>query len=1143
MLTAATVCLALFSVAQTTTYPNTLLWRISGNGLQQPSYLFGTMHLSDRRLFHFSDSLYHYLEKAEGYAMEVDADAMTTALMQALSAPDTTGYLRDAMDKKDFKKIAGDLEKKFGVPAEKVTKKQAWLYKQGWKHTTTAKPDDMDSPVDTYLYNIARRQGKWVGGIEDLEDQLDLMNEWGDNFDASDLLLRQKGASQIEKMIKVYLAQDINTIYRWTTTMDTTGRYQMLTKRNLKMAFRIDSMAHVRSHFFAVGAAHLPGSDGLIELLKAKGFRVEPVLSAKKIAPEKYQYTAVERPWHEVQNEEKTYTASMPGKATAFVPGGQMKMQVYADMGTGLMYFVSHVSLPAGNPKDSFLTRFASSFSPSEAPVKTAKVSFKGMEGLEIYREENGYHYRMRLLPSGNQVVMVMVGSQKKSLLTHADAEKFFQLLEVHPTAAAAAAPYTFTDVEKAIALTFPGKPNVNEQLQHTMQQQEGADGWNFYNQAYADALGQVYYMLIVKETTPGYYITSDQELFETVRTNIENKDEIEITRYDTGRYHGLAAMWMDGRYKNNQLLMKSMHVNRGHRNFSLMVLHEAGADTTGLAAFFGSFRLLPYQPAEWKTYTDSTRTFTTLAPAPFIKQEQDNTSAVNGTIHMAYDKGSGTALQVNVEGFSPYYWTQNDSTFFAERLAEYSTAEDTVFYTRKITNGAASGMEYGIGMGQERRNYKKLRMLLHNDSLYVLSVIAPETYATGKDVEPFFTAFRFTHHQAQHSFFKNKTSQLLADLQAGDSAVFEQAKSSLGNVPFTRADLPRLHPALLEPYRDFDENNFCAHDALLNKIVSLADASTITFIRQHYTVLKGEKAALQYPLLRALASIPTDTAYGVLKELLLHHTPTAGTPAGLAQTLKDSVLLARSLYPELLTLSADSLFADVLVSVSDHLLDSGLLQIKDLLPYKNNFLSGAQKRLQELKASGEEASWSFYYWIYLLGKINDAESNQLLQQMAKVKDLEVKKEVLSILLKNGQKIDPLLVEQLAASNYYRLGLYKELKEAGKLSLFPSKYHTQRSLAQSEMFIYAADDMEPSHVIFAGERLALYKGQKKKFYLFKVQYDYEDGNETYLGITGPYDSNSKALVLESEAMGFAEELLDTKNMDAQFKAYLKQLEE
>ncbi|MCR6720515.1 MAG: TraB/GumN family protein [Chitinophagaceae bacterium] len=68
-----------------TKWPSTLLWKISGNGLKKDSYLYGSMHMLDKRLFYFSDSLYHFIEKADGFAMEISIrELMDTIMTQAI---------------------------------------------------------------------------------------------------------------------------------------------------------------------------------------------------------------------------------------------------------------------------------------------------------------------------------------------------------------------------------------------------------------------------------------------------------------------------------------------------------------------------------------------------------------------------------------------------------------------------------------------------------------------------------------------------------------------------------------------------------------------------------------------------------------------------------------------------------------------------------------------------------------------------------------------------------------------------------------------------------------------------------------------------------------------------------------------------
>jgi len=63
-------CIGLYS--QISKLPNTLLWKISGNGLIKSSYLYGTMHLTDKRVFQLGDSLYKSIEQTEGFAAELD---------------------------------------------------------------------------------------------------------------------------------------------------------------------------------------------------------------------------------------------------------------------------------------------------------------------------------------------------------------------------------------------------------------------------------------------------------------------------------------------------------------------------------------------------------------------------------------------------------------------------------------------------------------------------------------------------------------------------------------------------------------------------------------------------------------------------------------------------------------------------------------------------------------------------------------------------------------------------------------------------------------------------------------------------------------------------------------------------------------
>src|SRR5688572_31688546 len=97
--------------------PKTVLWRISGKGLSKPSYLFGTMHLNDQRLFNFGDSVYRAIEYCDGLAIEVSPDEMGMHFANKLfDDVEKQRTVTDILNKQDFKKYSAALSKKFKKP-------------------------------------------------------------------------------------------------------------------------------------------------------------------------------------------------------------------------------------------------------------------------------------------------------------------------------------------------------------------------------------------------------------------------------------------------------------------------------------------------------------------------------------------------------------------------------------------------------------------------------------------------------------------------------------------------------------------------------------------------------------------------------------------------------------------------------------------------------------------------------------------------------------------------------------------------------------------------------------------------------------------------------------------------------------------
>ena len=84
-----------------------LLWKIEGNGLTEPSYLFGTMHVEDKRAFNFSDQVLPAIEHSEKFALEIHPDSIMS-FVKTMTNGKTPGYLKikSVLKHKEYKKIA-----------------------------------------------------------------------------------------------------------------------------------------------------------------------------------------------------------------------------------------------------------------------------------------------------------------------------------------------------------------------------------------------------------------------------------------------------------------------------------------------------------------------------------------------------------------------------------------------------------------------------------------------------------------------------------------------------------------------------------------------------------------------------------------------------------------------------------------------------------------------------------------------------------------------------------------------------------------------------------------------------------------------------------------------------------------------------
>ena len=277
---------------------NTLLWRISGNGLQKPSYLFGTMHMLCADDIALSDSLKNAINTADQVYLELDMDnlfEMLGAMQHMTMRNDTT--LADLLTKEEYQKVKTHFDSKGGLmPFEMLRVLKPLLTASLLAEQQTSSCDQMIS-MDQLVMAEAKKNAVPVKGLETMDFQLGIFDKIPYKLQAKQLYQMIAGGegkgekNEMQMLTNAYRQQQLDKLEEMTRN-ENMGMKEftdlLLDSRNVEWAKKLQQLMKDESLVVAVGAGHLPGAKGVINLLRKAGYKVEPVKNdmVKKMAKE-----------------------------------------------------------------------------------------------------------------------------------------------------------------------------------------------------------------------------------------------------------------------------------------------------------------------------------------------------------------------------------------------------------------------------------------------------------------------------------------------------------------------------------------------------------------------------------------------------------------------------------------------------------------------------------------------------------------------------------------------------------------------------------------------------------------------------------------------------------------------------------------
>lgn len=260
-----------------------LLWEISKPGTL-PGYLFGTIHSEAPAVLRLDGAVQRVLDDASRVVLEVqmDRDAMiyTSAAMLM-----TDGRLLSTILDGDLFAQAATAMQARGIPELVMERMKPWAVAM-----TLAMPPAVTGEVlDLKLYQFALENNKPVYGLETIREQLDVFEGLPLNDQVALLKDAVEQFTDIDalhaELLAAYLSRDLATLEALNEVSMQTGdqrlardfQQRLILDRNRRMAERMQEHLEAGGAFIAVGALHLPGEQGLLELLEQQGYSVRVV--------------------------------------------------------------------------------------------------------------------------------------------------------------------------------------------------------------------------------------------------------------------------------------------------------------------------------------------------------------------------------------------------------------------------------------------------------------------------------------------------------------------------------------------------------------------------------------------------------------------------------------------------------------------------------------------------------------------------------------------------------------------------------------------------------------------------------------------------------------------------------------------------
>ncbi len=1088
---------------------NSLLWKISGNGLVKDSYLYGTMHVSEKIAFHLDDVFYQSLLKSDFIGLETDPSFWLDQMVES------EDLLRGFRDK------GGDFySNSFKINTPKINELLFFLTKESnivngilYRTNPSGYNYQEDTYLDMFIFQSGKKFGKKIHSLENIDKAKTLVSEAV--IDPSkrkpDLWLQKelKDKNFFTLLSNTYRNRNVELIDSINHAMYNKSYLKnMLYIRNVDMVNSIDSIAKKGSLFSAVGAAHLGGEKGIINLLREKGYTVTSLTSKKTVIAEQLKSKIEDKQLDIVYENQKSldhfFSAKVPTKLYEFNLLGNT-IYLSPDLANGAYIIVSRVNtfsyLKEKIKLDDDFYKLLEESVPGKI-ISKKEIENNGIKGLDIVNKtKSGDYQRYFLFFTPLELLTFKMSGEKDFVLNHGGV--FFDSIQLKKEAfvlETVEPEFGGFSVQLPKSYIFSNKKNSGDRL----------------IQAYDK--NKDYYFLKEIVNNDVYYLEEDNFELERIHQSFYKDLELDYLKGSFNSKSNYNTFESKGKFPKEDKYLHLKTVIRGGHYFLLGKVSKAKEKPS---SFFNSFKLtdFKYKEEDFKEQKDTALYFsakTNIKPPTYKnyrrKKEKDYQgffkvlkyrTKTNEEIFVQLKKEHDLVGYVNIDSLKNYtekkeiykYDYYNDNTL--NKLLNKKR-----LYIANSKNGKDKYVNdyfsYDVKDSLSSRVIK-VKNVISNGAVYQLRTLVDTTYKTSAFITNFYTTFKPKDTVIGTSLFTSKTAIFFDLLKKKDSIAID----GYDVVNFDKKDVDKL----ISVIRDFkfDRSQQKIRKNLLNKLSRHQSKKVDDFFIDLYNK-SYDKPQDQIIVFNYFSKQKTKKAYETLLRLLEKDIPLSTNKYDISNMFrepKEALNLAKNLFPDLLNYATIDEYKKTVYKLLSTLLDDNMIKPKVYKSFKKQILNEAKIELKrqlskKQNQADEYDSYSSRYakegvlknYVTILYPFKSEKStSDFLLKLKKAKNIEANTTYLKLQIQNKDAIDKELLLESAKNINSRGVLYQKLKEIKKQNYFPKRYLEKEKIYKSLLFKRNSTVENKDSIVFLKKRSFDLHAKKYEAFFFKSKPD------------------------------------------------------